>query len=127
MSGRGRMAMADEIKRMRLSEDCLGQAIVAEALVFAEGVHVSVYGGDRPHIGAVSVAMPGVETATTQFPGHRDAATSETWATALSECGFAPVVVEAGVHYEGLTKAGIQSVLAASGRMLEKLLSALRD
>lgn len=117
--------MENDIRRVRLSAECLGRPIDAEALVFAEGIHVSVYGGDRPHIGAVSVAQPGGEVLTTQFPGHRDAAVSEVWAKAVAGLGLAPVIVEAGIHYDGLDQAGIRSVLAVTDQLLSRLLAAL--
>ena len=115
------------IGRYSLSRECLGSRLHAEALALPGGLHVSVYGGDLPHIGAVSVAGPDGSVATTQFPGHRDGAVSEAWARALSERGFRPAVVEAGIHYDGITPEGIRRVLEAGKALLGELVEALEE
>ena len=113
--------MIDEVCRLRLAENCLGHAIVADIARFPCGIHVSVYGGALPHIGAVSVASPDGAVSTTEFPGHRDAAVTEGWARALCEKGMLPAVVEAGIHYDGLTREGIREVLETTDRLLAQL------
>ena len=117
--------MDSGVRRYRLSRECLGARLHAEALAFPGSLHVSVYGGDLPHIGAVSVVGPDGAVATTQFPGHRDGAVSEAWAKALSERGFRPAVVEAGIHYDGITPEGIRRVLEAGDALLAALLAAM--
>lgn len=114
--------MRNEVKHIRLSRDCLGRSIEVEAMAFLEGVHVSVYGGDQGHIGAVSIVEPGGQIESFQFPGHRDAVVSEAWARALAGAGCVPAVVEAGIHYDGLSEAGIRRVLEASDQLLRRLL-----
>lgn len=89
------------------------------------GVRVEIYGGTRPHIGAVSIAGPEGKVTTTQFPAHRDGVVSSRWAEALAGAGLRPAVVLAGIHYDGISPAGIRQVLAASDRLLQEMLAQL--
>ncbi len=119
--------MRNEVRHIRLSRDCLGRSIEVETMAFHEGVHISVYGGDLGHIGAVSIVEPGGQVETIQFPGHRDAVVSEAWARALAELGAAPIVVEAGIHFDGLQRDEIREVLDKTDELLERMRDALRE
>ena len=116
-----------DVREIIEEAECLGRTIVASATLFPEGVHISIYGGDRPHIGAVTIIRPEGEEETTQFPTHRDGVVSRRWGERLKEEGFLPAVVEAGIHYDGLTKAGVESVIRATDQLLERLLGKMRD
>lgn len=103
----------------------LGAPLTARVQVIDGGVRAEVYGGTRPHIGAVSIAGPDGDIATTQFPTHRDGAVSARWAEALAAAGLRPAVVLAGIHYDGLSPEGIRQVLDASDRLLREVLAQL--
>lgn len=113
------------MNRFELKRQLFGAEITAQVLRFDEGIHVSIYGGARPHIGAVTIGDQTGAIHTTQFPGHKDAAVSEQWCGALLRCGFFPVVVEAGIHYDGLSKDGIQAVLACTAELQAECLRLL--
>ena len=82
-----------------------------------EDIHISVYGGDQAHIGAVSILSEDGEIQTVCFPGHRDDAVSTLWCERLKEFGVHAAVVEAGIHYDMLSKEGIAAVLATCDRL----------
>lgn len=103
----------------------LGAPLTARVEVIDGGVRAEVYGGTRPHIGAVSLAGPDGAVTTTQFPTHRDGAVSARWAEALAVAGLRPAVVLAGIHYDGLSPDGIRQVLDASDRLLQEILQQL--
>jgi len=102
-----------------------------------EDVLVAIWGGEKPHIGAVSVAQPRpslkdakITSATASvicLPGHKEdelvKATSEILAAALNTS----VVVTAGIHWDNINEEGIQKVIANSkilvDRILEKIAS----
>lgn len=115
------------MKRFELTRNLFGAEITAEVLRLEQGLHVSLYGGELPHIGAVSVASPGGELTTHQFPGHKEGVVSENWAKALSQAGYRPAVVEAGIHYDHLSREGIAAVVELSGQMLNEVLKKLSD
>ncbi|MGM9662092.1 MAG: hypothetical protein ACI3WR_03260 [Oscillospiraceae bacterium] len=106
------------MRQFEITRQLFGADITARVLLLEEGLHVSVSGGELPHIGAVSVVDPAGARSCVQFPGHRDAAVSERWAASLSQAGYRPVVVEAGIHYDGLSREGIEAVLALAEELL---------
>jgi hypothetical protein len=93
---------------------------------------VAIWGGEKPHIGAVSVAQPrpslkdpNVKSATASvfcFVGHKEdelaKATSEILAAALNT----RVVVTAGIHWDNISKEGIQKVIRNSELLVDLIL-----
>ena len=110
------------MKRFELKRTLLGADITAQVTVLEAGVQVSVFGGTRPHIGAVSVADPQGDITTRQFPAHKDGVVSERWARALSEAGYCPAVVTAGIHYDQIGKADICAVLDLNDGLIRSAL-----
>ena len=121
----GRVNVMRDAREITESVDCLGRRIFAGATLFPKGIHVSVYGGDLPHIGAVTIISPEGEEETVLFPTHRDDVVSRRWGKRLKDTGFLPAVVEAGIHYDGLTKDGIDAVVQAADALLDRLLRAI--
>ena len=113
------------MREFELRRTLYDREICVRALLLEGGLHISIFGGDLPHIGAVSIVLPEGGCRTTQFPGHRDGAVSERWARTLSAAGHRPAVVEAGIHYDGLTRQGIADVLALTDNLLTQVLDLL--
>lgn len=113
------------MRQFELRRSWRGKDITTQVLVLDEGAHISLYGGDRAHIGAVGVIDPDGNRTVTQFPGHREGVVCERWLDALAAANVKPAVVEAGVHYDGLTLEGIQRVMAISYELLVKAQNAI--
>jgi len=93
---------------------------------------VGIWGGEKPHIGAVSVAQPrpslknpNVTSATASvfcFVGHKEdelaKAVSEILAAALNT----QVVVTAGIHWDNISEEGIQKVIRNSEILVDLIL-----
>jgi len=93
---------------------------------------VAVWGGENPHIGAVSVAQPRpslkdpeITSATASvicLPGHKEdelaKAVSEILAAALNTS----VVVTAGIHWDNISEEGIQMVIGNSKILVDLIL-----
>jgi hypothetical protein len=93
---------------------------------------VAIWGGEKPHIGAVSVAQPrpslkdpNVTSATASvfcFVGHKEdelaKATSEILAAALNT----QVVVTAGIHWDNISEEGIRKVVKNSEILVDLIL-----
>jgi hypothetical protein len=93
---------------------------------------VAIWGGEKPHIGAVSVAQPrpslkdpNITSATASvfcFVGHKEdelaKAASEILAAALNT----QVVVTAGIHWDNMSKEGIQKVIRNSEILVDLIL-----
>lgn len=92
---------------------------------------VALWGGQRPHIGAVAVARPGggrsvrLTVSVIRLPGHKEGDIAREIARKLSAGLNATVVVTAGMHWSHITKAGISKVVENSriltGMMLKKI------
>jgi hypothetical protein len=96
---------------------------------------VAIWGGEKPHIGAVSVAQPRASlkdpeiiSATASvicLPGHKEdelaKATSEILAAALNTS----VVVTAGIHWDNINEEGIDKIIANSKILVDRILETI--
>lgn len=98
-----------------------GKRISAVVWVTDAGVQVGLYGGDRPHIGAVGLVSPSAETAVTQFPGHQECILCEQWCSTLAQAGLRPLSMAAGVHYDHAIRQEIQQIVAQCQELLEEV------
>ena len=104
----------------------------ASVRLIGQDMLVAIWGGEKPHIGAVAVAQPRpslkdpeVMSATASvicLPGHKEdelaKAVSEILAAALNT----PVVVTAGIHWDNISKDGIQKVIENSKILVDLIL-----
>ena len=86
------------------------------------GIIATAVGGDKSHIGAVSIVDEEGNLSTTTFPKHKETIIAETWAKAFYDKYLQPVTVSAGIHYDGITKEGIMQVVDACDKLLNELL-----
>jgi len=82
---------------------------------------VAIFGGDRPHIGAVALAGPDGHCQALCLPGHREGDIAERFAAKLANRLGAAVCVSCGIHLDAITQPEIESVTIA----LEKFFSNL--
>jgi len=83
---------------------------------------VAIWGGEKPHIGAVAVAQPrpslrdvNVVSATASvicLPAHKEDDLAKTVAETLAAALNTSVVVTAGIHWDNIPQAGIERVTA---------------
>ncbi len=109
--------------------------VQAEALCFGTDVLVCLWGGERPHIGAVaaaaarpSLADPTKSSATASvltYPGHKEDVVVKMVAEALSARLATNVVVTAGIHWDHLPPEGIAAITDRCREITELLLQAL--
>ena len=100
-----------------------------------QDVLVAIWGGEKPHIGAVSVAQPRpslkdpeITSATASvicLTGHKEdelvKATSEILAAALNTS----VVVTAGIHWDNINEEGIDKIIANSKILVDRILETI--
>lgn len=89
------------------------------------GICVIIEGGDKGHIGAVAISAPDTECQSFTFPGHKETLICERWMKGLGSIYGGPVVVIAGIHYDGITKEQIQYVLDVMDAELVKVMNYL--
>ena len=94
---------------------------------------VAIWGGEKPHIGAVAVAQPRPSLKDPEFTsatvsvfcyaGHKEDELAKAAAEILAAALNAHVVVTAGIHWDNLSAEGIQQVIKNSGILLELILT----
>ena len=110
------------------------EAYNLEALVrkIGEDLLVAIWGGERPHIGAIAVAQPRpslkdpmLRSATASvfcYPGHKDDVVAKDAAEKISSALNTNVTVTAGMHWEGIDEAGIEAVIANSRDLVKMII-----
>jgi gallate decarboxylase subunit D len=111
--------------------------VEAEAVQIGCDILVYVWGGERPHIGAVaaaqsrpSLADPGKTSATASvltFLGHKEDLLVKTVAEALSARLATNVVVTAGIHWDHLSPEGIGVIMERCREITDLLATALQS
>ena len=105
-----------------------------EALVkqIGEDLLIAIWGGERPHIGAVAVAQPRPSlrdkseiSATASvfcYVGHKDDVIAKEAAERISSALNTNVTVAAGIHWDDIDEAGITCVMENSRELVEMII-----
>ena len=93
---------------------------------------VAIWGGEKPHIGAVSVAQPrpslkdpnALSASASVFCmiGHKEDELAKAASEILAATLNSSIVVTAGIHWDNLKKEGIQKIIKNTGILVEKIL-----
>ena len=100
-----------------------------------QDILVSVWGGTRPHIGAVGIAVPrpslknpkkwSATSSTFTFPGHKEDTLVKKISERLAAQLRKNVVVTAGIHWDSLTLKEIKTIESLTGNLSERILEKL--
>lgn len=111
--------------------------VSASLQVLGPDILITVWGGTRPHVGALVVSSPHPDRAPEEgrcstvlqfsFPGHRDNVVARRVAERVASMLQRTIVVSAGIHVPDITPAGIDTVLANTDCLIEKIIRLLRD
>lgn len=110
---------------MKLERTVLAFPICAEVTKLDEGWDVSIFGGCKTHVGAVTLAEPNGTIQTLERSGHKDSFVSIRWAETLTAHLNAPVCVRCGIHYDYATKEQLEEITANCDEILRELTAAL--
>lgn len=117
------------MKSLHFETVVLSKPITVELFPAGRDWNVLIFGGDKPHVGSVSVAHSsqesGVRLEKLVLPTHKDDYVGDRYATTLAALTGQTVAVSCGIHYDGLTKAGISQVMEAMEALLPKVCAAL--
>ena len=107
----------------------------ASVRLIGEDVLVAIWGGEKPHIGAVAVAQPrpslrdpAVTSSSASvicLVGHKEDELAKATAEILAAALETQVVVTAGIHWDNLAPEGIQLVVRNSEILVEMILTHL--
>ena len=121
---------------MVFTREVLGQTIRFSVEKVGMDYNVIISGGDKAHIGSVSMATPvqnletGQDSATVStfvYLGHKDEYIGNIVAYEMCKRLRTNVVVCCGVHYDGLSKDEIEQVVVASERLMQEVLVAILE
>ena len=82
-------------------------------LLYALDGCILVHGGDEPHIGAVAVGGSGIQPQDTVFLGHKEDGIVRMFREEITGKGLLRhCVVLSGIHYNAISREGIDTVLS---------------
>lgn len=106
--------------------------LTANVRVIGADLLIAIWGGERPHIGAVAVAQPrpslkdpNVTSASTSvfcFVGHKEDELAKAAAEILSATLNTAVVVTAGIHWDNLEEEAILKIIKNSETLVDMIL-----
>ena len=106
--------------------------LTANARIIGADLLIAIWGGERPHIGAVAVAQPRpslrdpeVTSASTSvfcFVGHKEDELAKAAAEILAATLDTAVVVTAGIHWDNLEEEAIQKIIKNSELLVDMIL-----
>jgi hypothetical protein len=111
------------------------EAYNLEAFVMKIGqdLIVAIWGGEKPHIGAVAVAQPRpslkdhrLRSATASvicYPGHKDDIIAKEAAEMISAALNANVTVTGGMHWNDIDETGIKCVIENSRQLVKMIIN----
>jgi len=104
----------------------------ASVRFIGQDVLVAIWGGEKPHIGAVAVALPrpslkdpDVTSASASvicLVGHKEDELAKAAAEILAAALNTQVVVTAGIHWDDLDSQSIQRIIQNSEVLVDKIL-----
>jgi hypothetical protein len=122
--------MATEEFSIQTNEDAYN--LSASIRLIGENVLVAIWGGEKPHIGAVAAAQPrpslknpDVTSATASvicFVGHKEDELVKASAEILAAALNTPVVVTAGIHWDNLDERAIVRIIKNSEILVDMIL-----
>lgn len=109
--------------------------VEAEAVRIGPDLLVAIWGGERPHIGAVAAAQPRPSLADSNrisatasvltYVGHKEDDVAKRTAEAIAARFNTNAVVTAGIHWDKLTPDGIQIIQDRCREITEALVDAI--
>lgn len=115
----------DRDAAMTLEQTILNRRILCTVTALDDGIHVLLTGGDKGHIGAVSVCDPDAEPETMTLPGHKEQFVTVPWSKAIADTARQRCCVVCGIHYDNAAPEEIKTIMAGTDRLLHEVLAAL--
>ena len=125
------------MKRMRLSRTRGQFRVNAEVLLIGNDVVVSIWGGTRPHVGAVALAIPrpslknqrATSATSSVFTrlGHKEDDIVKRFSEQVSAGVNRVVVVTAGIHWDGIAPGGVEIVRSLCDEISRSLIERVSE
>jgi len=109
--------------------------VTGEVNIVGRDLLVTVYGGTKPHIGAVALSIPrkslkdkkktSSSTSILTVTGHKDDVLAKIVAEKITSVTGRRTVVAAGIHIEKATEAEIEKIIAEAQKYADKIVEML--
>lgn len=99
----------------------------AEVIFAGEELLVYIGGGDRPHIGALSLAKPREYPLSFSMPGHMDYLVSSESSKRICEATGTKCAVVCGIHVDAAAPDEIESLMVNSRKCVDLIIEALQS
>jgi hypothetical protein len=109
--------------------------ISASVRLIGRDLLVAIWGGEKPHIGAVAVAQPrpslkdptvtSANVSVFSYLGHKEDELAKAAAEVLAAALKTNVVVTAGIHWDQLPAEGIRQVVRNSESLVDRILDTI--
>ena len=129
--------MTATIKRVSVRTAAPDYRLEAEAVRIGDDLLVSIWGGEKPHIGAVAAAQPrpslsdpektSATASVLSYVGHKEDGVAKEAAEALAARFATHAVVTAGIHWDALPPDGIDTVVERCREITARLIEALEE
>jgi gallate decarboxylase subunit D len=123
------------VSRFSITEKEGRFVLEAEVIEMGPDVLVAVWGGTRPHIGAVGMAQPRAslkyeETTSATgsvftFPGHKEDMVAKNLSEEIARRVERQAVVVAGIHWDYLNDEEIQLIVGLTKRLTDRIIDRL--
>lgn len=100
--------------------------ISLKAIKMGEDLCVILTGGDKPHLGAVTVGSSLTDLKTSTFEGHKENLLTEILGNILRKDYSGNFVICCGIHLDYISKDEIDDVLYLCGSMTNELCNKLK-
>jgi hypothetical protein len=111
--------------------------VEAEAVRIGPDILVYVWGGEKPHIGAVAAAQPrpslsdptrtSATASVLSYVGHKEDGVAKEMAEAISSHFNTNTVVTAGIHWDDLPAKGIEIIIDRCREITRKVIDGFGD
>lgn len=118
-------------QRVRVATEATTYLVEAEAVRIGEDVLVYIFGGQKPHIGAVAASQPrpsltgsndiSATSSVLTYLGHKEDGVVKYAADTLAAALKTKVVVTAGIHWDDLSNSEIKTIFYRCQEIVEKL------
>ncbi len=112
---------------IRLQRECLGSMISVTLHFSGRDLNVVIAGGDKEHIGSVSIAAPreslsgegkSATVSTYVYSGHKDDVVGNEFAQVLCKKLQCKVVVCCGIHYDNIDQEKLNMIVNTCNELL---------
>jgi hypothetical protein len=110
--------------------------VEATCIVTKDGILTTILGGEKPHIGAVALAMPrpslrnrrktSATTSVLTVIGHKDDEIAKPAAELMAKKFKTPVVVVAGVHIDRATEQDVKTLFTNAMKAVSRIVNRMK-